>query len=77
VGLATGPTPSGIPHSVRTEPVEALSFFLLLRWRREGQGFDRLSPNGVGVRIPHLSIQIVALAVPALMLRASTKRSRP
>jgi hypothetical protein len=32
--------------SVRAELVEALSF--LLARREEGQGFDKLSPNGLG-----------------------------
>ena len=31
------------PNSVRPEPVEGLFF---LAGEREGQGFDRLSPNG-------------------------------
>ncbi len=31
--------------SVCPEPVEGLSFS---RLRKEGQGFDRLSPNGLG-----------------------------
>jgi hypothetical protein len=31
------------PHSVRPELVEGLSFFAD---RKQGKGFDRLSPNG-------------------------------
>ncbi len=34
------------PPAVRPEPVEGLSF--LPQDKGEGQGFDRLSPNGVG-----------------------------
>ena len=34
------------PSSVRAEPVEALSFLFLTN-QEEGQGFDKLSPNGV------------------------------
>jgi hypothetical protein len=33
------------PHSVRPELVEGLPFLLTVK--REGHGFDRLSPNGV------------------------------
>jgi hypothetical protein len=33
-------------RSVRPEPVEGLFFFPL--WRRGGEGFDKLSPNGLG-----------------------------
>jgi tetratricopeptide (TPR) repeat protein len=35
-------------RTVRPEPVEGLSFFSLRR--KKGQGFDRLSPNGWGLR---------------------------
>jgi hypothetical protein len=36
-------------HSVRPELVEGLSFFSA-PGEGEGQGFDKLSPNGVGMR---------------------------
>ena len=36
--------------SVRTELVEVLPFFFLTMGAKEGQGFDKLSPNGGGVR---------------------------
>ncbi|HEX9932938.1 MAG TPA: hypothetical protein VGB08_08870 [Allosphingosinicella sp.] len=35
------------PHSVRPEPVEGLPFFFPIG-AKEGQGFDKLSPNGPG-----------------------------
>ena len=41
---------SASPPTVRPEPVEGPSFFL--KGRREGEGFDRLSPNG-GLRGRH------------------------
>ena len=34
-------------RSVRPEPVEGLPFFFFFSGPKEGQGFDRLSPNGV------------------------------
>jgi hypothetical protein len=40
-------------RSVRPEPVEGLSF-PLASVEREGQGFDKLSPNGVGLVCIHL-----------------------
>jgi hypothetical protein len=36
------------PSTVRPELVEGLSFFFFPAPTKEGQGFDRLSPNGVG-----------------------------
>jgi hypothetical protein len=34
------------PHAVRPEPVEGLCLFFE---RKEGQGFGKLSPNGLGL----------------------------
>ena len=45
---------------VRPEPVEGLSFFRVAE-KREGQGFDKLSPNGFGVvcfRAPSTGCQL-------------------
>jgi hypothetical protein len=38
---------AGLSKTVRPEPVEGLHF--ALRRLKKGQGFDKLSPNGVGV----------------------------
>jgi hypothetical protein len=38
---------SNTTTTVRPEPVEGL-FFFLESWKETGQGFDRLSPNGLG-----------------------------
>ena len=46
------------PNTVRPEPVEGLSFFFLGRKKREG--FDKLSPNGVGVLACALSLALAA-----------------
>ena len=43
--------------SVRTELVEVLPFFFLTMGAKEGQGFDKLSPNGVGVMMLALEAQ--------------------
>ena len=39
--------PNIVTLTVRPEPVEGLSFFCDMT--KEGVGFDKLSPNGVGV----------------------------
>jgi len=46
--IGSAPTRFNLVHvtnTVRAEPVEALSFPF---GREEGQGFDKLSPNGAG-----------------------------
>jgi hypothetical protein len=40
--------PTHETHSVRPEPVEGLSF-VPASTQEAGQGFDKLSPNGVGL----------------------------
>jgi hypothetical protein len=41
----------GIGNTVRPEPVEGLSFSFGAG-KKEGQGFDKLSPNGCGAEQP-------------------------
>ena len=47
--------------TVRPEPVEGLSFF---RWRKKGQGFDKLSLSGLGLALLSLTLVLAACSSP-------------
>jgi flagellar biosynthesis protein FliP len=56
----------------RPEPVEGLSFSLTLRRKKEW-GFDKLSPNGVGLIILALLLSLILFASPAFAQEAAAQ----